>query len=117
MTGTRVVLALTTTGCGATRRRRAAEDLLRSRSRSFLFAAADVRNDVAEDVEGRDAGIACPRDRLHGRHHAPCERPNAAQRRENHRQDDGRAVRVGDDRARSSPRSRRWRAMSADDRR
>ena len=43
----------------------AAEDLERLPLELFFFAR-DEGDDVVEDVEGRDAGVACARDGLHG---------------------------------------------------
>ena len=62
----------------------------------LLFFAADERHDVAENVERRHAGISRARHRLHRRddHGADVER---AQRRQRHREHDGRTIRIGDD--------------------
>ena len=70
MTGTRLVWALTTAGCGV-RPPSLAEDLQRLRF-DLLFLAADERDDVAKDVERRHARISRTRHRLHRRdHHGP----------------------------------------------
>ncbi len=72
-----------------------AEDLLRL-ALELLFFAADERDDVAEDVERRHARVARAGHGLQRRHHHAGQ-AERAQRRQRHRQEHRRAVRVGDD--------------------
>ena len=83
-----------------------AEHLLRL-ALHLLFLARDRRDDVAEDVERRDARISGSGHRLQRRHH-DARKAEAAQRGQHDREGHGRAVGVGDDRA-GPPASRRWR--------
>src|SRR5262245_13740518 len=67
----------------------------------LFFFAADIRNNVVDNIERRDAGIACPTGRLHTDDrnftHAKWE-----QRRKRHNDGHGGAVGIGDQCA-SSP--------------
>ena len=70
---------------------------MRVSSSSLLFFALDVGDDVAQDVEGGHAGVACSADGLHGGDEDALNAEAIGQRLEGEDQADGAAVGVGDD--------------------
>ncbi len=69
----------------------------------LLFFVLDERDDVAEDVERGDAGIACAGDGLHGADEELLDAELLVQRLEGEHEADGAAVGVGDDVAAGLP--------------
>src|SRR5580700_654018 len=73
-----------------------AEEFLRLLLHLFFFFR-NVWDHIAQNVERRNAGIARPADRLHGRHEERFHAKRLVQRRESDDQADRRTIRIGHD--------------------